>query len=223
MGIMQGGRCPTLRLASPPRTLPRPPGWPGSSRTPYISCMSDSRPRGRRSGSSARSAPSARSAASGSATASPTAKKAGSSSRRRRHRGAYTEEVRPQLTSLPTHRGAYQDTRAWLLETHGPICAYCARECDARKITLDHVTPRRGQSAYDRRDNLVLACSHCNAYKADRPLLAFLLAKRERAANLLRYGLHLSPMLVELATQVAGPEAAARAVRLADPDYPYSD
>ena len=186
--------------------------------------MSESRPRGRRSSSAARSAPPARPSASASSTAAPSAKKRGGSSRRRRgSRSAYTEEARPQLTSLPTHRGAYQDTRAWLLETHGPICAYCARRCDPTTITLDHVTPRRGQTAYDRRDNLVLACRHCNAYKADRPILAFLLAKRERAANLLRYGQHLSPMLVELATQVAGPEAAARAERLADPDYPYSD
>lgn len=183
--------------------------------------MSESRSRGRRSGA-ARSAPSSRSAASAGATATPTAKKP-AGPRKRRRRSAYTEESRPQLTSLPTHRGAYQDTRAWLLETHGPICAYCARRCDPATITLDHVTPRRGQTAYDRRDNLVLACRHCNAYKADRPLLAFLLAKRERAVHLLRYGQHLSPMLVDLATQVAGPEAAARAIRLADPDYPYSD
>lgn len=85
------------------------------------------------------------------------------------------------------------------------------------------MTPRRGLSAYDRRDNLVLACTPCNASKADKPILAFLLARRERAANLLRYGRHLSPMLLRLAEEVAGPDAAARAARLADPDYPYAD
>jgi len=90
-------------------------------------------------------------------------------------------------------------------------------------MTLDHVTPRRGQTAYDRRDNLVLACRECNAIKADKAILAFLLARRERAATLLRYGAHLSPMLIDLAKQIAGPEAAARAERMADPDYPYSD
>lgn len=90
-------------------------------------------------------------------------------------------------------------------------------------MTLDHVTPRRGQTAYDRRDNLVLACSSCNEQKADKPILAFLLARRARAAILLRYGEHLSPMLLDLAREIAGPEAAARAARLADPDYPYSD
>nr|MBA3673214.1 HNH endonuclease [Gemmatimonadaceae bacterium] len=68
--------------------------------------------------------------------------------------------------------------------------------------TLDHVTPRRGQSAYDRRDNLVLACTECNGVKADMPILAFLLRKRERAAMLRRYGAHLSPMLVELVRNI---------------------
>ena len=128
-----------------------------------------------------------------------------------------------QHTSLPTSRNAYGETRQWLLDRHGPVCAYCERRVDVRAITLDHVTPRRGQTAYDRRDNLVLACPACNAQKADKPLLSFLLDRRERAASLLRYGNHLSPMLVELAEQIAGPEAVARAARLADPDYPYAD
>ena len=68
----------------------------------------------------------------------------------------------------------------------------------ATAITLDHVAPRRGRSAYDRRDNLVLACEDCHGATADMPILAFLLRKRERAAVLLRYGGHLSPMLVDL-------------------------
>ena len=129
----------------------------------------------------------------------------------------------PRLTSLPTTRTAYVETREWLLQQHGAVCAYCARRVAADDITLDHVTPRRGQTAYDRRDNLVLACQRCNGVKADTPILAFLLGRRERAESLLRYGLHLSPMLVDLARQIAGPEAAARAERLADPDYPYAD
>ncbi|HEY0971027.1 MAG TPA: HNH endonuclease signature motif containing protein [Gemmatimonadales bacterium] len=143
--------------------------------------------------------------------------------RRRRSSNPYAPQAETRLTSLPTHRGAYQETRQWLLEKHGSVCAYCAGKVDPRAITLDHVTPRRGLSAYDRRDNLVLACTPCNASKADKPILAFLLARRERAANLLRYGRHLSPMLLRLAEEVAGPDAAARAARLADPDYPYAD
>ena len=126
-------------------------------------------------------------------------------------------------TSLPTSRTAYNETRQWLLERHGPVCAYCERRVDPRKITLDHVTPRRGQTAYDRRDNLVLACPECNAAKADQSILAFLLGRRSRAAGLVRFGAHLSPMLVDMAREVAGPEAIARAERLADPDYPYAD
>ena len=115
------------------------------------------------------------------------------------------------------------DTRQWLLDQHGPVCAYCERRVSSRAITMDHVTPRKGKTAYDRRDNLVLACPECNALKADQPFLAFLLARRTRAASLLRYGGHLSQMLLDLAKEIAGPEAAARAARLADPDYPYLD
>jgi hypothetical protein len=66
-------------------------------------------------------------------------------------------------------------------------------------MTLDHVAPRRGQSAWDRRDNLVLACGPCNAAKRDQSPLAFLLARRSRALNLLKYGAHLSVGLLELA------------------------
>jgi 5-methylcytosine-specific restriction endonuclease McrA len=115
------------------------------------------------------------------------------------------------------------ETRRWLLDRHGPVCAYCARRGKPEDMTLDHVTPRRGRTAYDRRDNLVLACQRCNGDKADKPILAFLLDRRERAYGLLRYGQHLSPMLLDLARQIAGPEEAARAERLADPDYPYAD
>jgi hypothetical protein len=66
-------------------------------------------------------------------------------------------------------------------------------------MTLDHVAPRKGLTAYDRRDNLVLACRGCNEAKRDLAPLAFLLAIRSRAVNLLRYGAHLSPMLLNLA------------------------
>jgi hypothetical protein len=66
-------------------------------------------------------------------------------------------------------------------------------------MTLDHVAPRRGQTAYDRRDNLVLACPGCNMVKRDQAPLAFLLGSRARAFNLLKYGGHLSTMLVDMA------------------------
>ena len=140
---------------------------------------------------------------------------------RKPYRGSPAES---QHTSLPTSRNAYTETRDWLLAQHGPTCAYCERTVGVKTITLDHVTPRKGQTAYDRRDNLVLSCSACNAAKADKPFLAFLLGRRSRAENLLRYGAHLSPMLIDLARQIAGPEAIARAERDAlDPDYPYRD
>ena len=82
--------------------------------------------------------------------------------------------------------------------------------------TLDHVTPRKGQSAYDRRDNLVLACKRCNTAKADKPFLVFLLAQRTRAERLLRYGDHLSDGIKDILRHMVGdlpplPEAQAPA------------
>lgn len=75
------------------------------------------------------------------------------------------------------------------------------------------MTPRRGQTAYDRRDNLVLACEECNGAKKDMPILSFLLRKRERAMVLLRYGGHLSPMLVELVRNLVPEGAVAPRVK----------
>ncbi len=96
-----------------------------------------------------------------------------------------------------------QGHREWLLSQHGSVCAYCGTETPSEAITLDHVRPRRGQTAYDRPDNLVLACRECNAAKADTPLLAFLLAKRARGVFLLHYGEHLSDPLKDLARQAS--------------------
>ena len=126
------------------------------------------------------------------------------------------------------------ETRAWLLETHGPVCAYCGRRFTPQVMTLDHVQPRRGQTAYDRRDNLVLACPTCNAAKRDLAPLAFLLGARSRAANLLQYGWHLSPMLVDLARSLVPIDAlpVTRSTKVTPPssiaadddgDSPYRD
>ena len=68
----------------------------------------------------------------------------------------------------PTTRSAQVNTRAWLLKQYGPQCAYCGERFAPLKMTLDHVAPRRGQTAYDRRDNLVLACKGCNQAKRDQ-------------------------------------------------------
>ena len=125
---------------------------------------------------------------------------------------------------MPTGRAAYAETRKWLVAQHGPLCAYCAKRVTTRGgLTLDHVAPRRGMTAYDRRDNLVLCCLACNIAKADKTTMAWLLAKRSRAVNLIRFGSHLSQGLVDMAHDLAGPEGVALAARLSDPDYPYSD
>ncbi len=156
--------------------------------------------------------------------------------RRGRRPGSYAAPA--QLTSHSTSRTAYAETRVWLLEQHGPVCAYCAERFTTRVMTLDHVAPRKGLTAYDRRDNLVLACRACNEAKRDLAPLAFLLAVRNRAVNLLRYGAHLSPMLLNLArslvpagAEVVEPPPVARprktAVRIIDGDddgeSPYRD
>ncbi|MEO6446184.1 MAG: HNH endonuclease signature motif containing protein [Gemmatimonadaceae bacterium] len=112
--------------------------------------------------------------------------------RRSRSRRGSPKQVTPQHSSVSTSRQAYGETRRWLLEQHGATCAYCGVTSNPRNITLDHVTPRKGQTAYDRRDNLVLACKRCNTAKADKPFLLFILAQRVRANNFMRYGQHLS-------------------------------
>ena len=131
----------------------------------------------------------------------------------RRGRGGPTAS-RQALTSSPTHRGAYDETRQWLLKRHGSVCAYCSTKVAVDQITLDHVTPRRGQTAYDRRDNLVLCCKPCNIAKADKSILAFLLGRRSRAISLFKYGQHLSTMLVDMARQFLPDSHAAVALDL---------
>ncbi|HYW51807.1 MAG TPA: HNH endonuclease signature motif containing protein [Gemmatimonadaceae bacterium] len=153
--------------------------------------------------------------------AAPHAASTPRTSSRPRSRARGTGESK--LTSLPTGRAAYLETRRWLVEQHGLTCAYCAKQVAARSLTLDHVAPRRGMTAYDRRDNLVLCCLACNGLKADTTAMAWLLAKRMRAINLVRFGSHLSPQLVAMARDLAGPEGIALAAKLDDPDYPYAD
>ncbi len=133
------------------------------------------------------------------------AKRRGGRSRRGKA-SAYAAAPKLTLTSVPTGRAAYNDTRQWLLAQHGPVCAYCEKTVPVRTITLDHVTPRRGLTAYDRRDNLVLCCKTCNSAKADKPILVFLLGHRKRVIAMYKYGRHLSHQLVEMVNDLL-PEA----------------
>ena len=96
------------------------------------------------------------------------------------------------------------------------MCAYCGSKFAARTMTLDHVAPRRGQKAYDRRDNLVLACHGCNMAKRDLAPLAFLLGLRSRAANLLKYGAHLSHGLLDLARSLVPEDPSSSGARNID-------
>lgn len=153
--------------------------------------------------------------------------------RSRRPRRGRPDAHIPQHSSVSTSREAYAETRRWLLAQHGPTCAYCGVESSPRNITLDHVTPRKGQTAYDRRDNLVLACKRCNSAKADKPFLMYLLAQRVRAINLARYGQHLSDGILDIVRPLAGDlpplppknEMRPRVVygRDVEDDSPYSE
>jgi hypothetical protein len=156
--------------------------------------------------------------------------KRGRGGKRRRRPAAQEQQHASSSTSLK----AYMETRRWLLATHGPVCAYCGVKGVATEMTLDHLTPRRGQSAYDRRDNLVLCCKRCNSAKSDKPFLAYLLAQPRRAVTLLRYGGHLSDEILHHVRHLAGnrvlkePSEAApppREVFGPDPDgeSPYAD
>jgi len=129
----------------------------------------------------------------------------------------------PRETSVPTGRVAYTETRRWLLAQHGPVCAYCGQTSDPRTITLDHVAPRRGQSAYDRRDNLVLCCKRCNATKKDTPFLAYLLGQRARAVHLLRFGSHLSEGILHNVRHLVGEGAHLDLPRERAPRVVYGD
>lgn len=124
-----------------------------------------------------------------------------------------------QLTSQPISRNAYGETRRWLLAQHGPVCAYCGKRYDEDLITLDHVRPHRHGAAQNRRDNLVLACTFCNGRKADKELLVFIFQDRRRAIPFVRYGQHLSPLLLEEPTKIA----ANLGFSIADADSPYLD
>jgi 5-methylcytosine-specific restriction endonuclease McrA len=128
---------------------------------------------------------------------------------------------------VPTTRNAFVATREWLLEQHGPVCAYCGTKHQARTMTLDHVAPRRGQTAYDRRDNLVLACKTCNQKKRDLAPLAFLLGVKGRAVNLLKYGAHLSSGLIDLARSLVPeherPKGRHKSRHFDEEDSPYAD
>ncbi|HJQ21337.1 MAG TPA: HNH endonuclease signature motif containing protein [Gemmatimonadaceae bacterium] len=160
------------------------------------------------------------------------ARRGGKSARRGKRGRKRAAPARPQLTSHPTTRNAYAATREWLLKQYGPICAYCGTRHHASKMTLDHVAPRRGQTAYDRRDNLVLACQPCNQAKKDQAPLAFLLGMRSRAVNLVRYGAHLSTGLLDMARELVPghllpkhdrPHRARYDEGFDDGDSPYRD
>jgi 5-methylcytosine-specific restriction endonuclease McrA len=71
-------------------------------------------------------------------------------------------------------------------------CQYCRRPFEAKKLTLDHVTPRSrgGGSSWE---NLVACCLACNNRKADRtPAEAGMLLEKKPA----QIGIHARYRLI---------------------------
>ena len=93
--------------------------------------------------------------------------------------------------------------RQWLIDQYGPVCAYCGSSIPEDRTTLDHVYPRKGQTAYDRPDNLVLACQACNTAKADTSFISFIAQRRSRGVFLLHYGEHLSEWVKDVIRQAS--------------------
>ncbi|WP_425310993.1 HNH endonuclease [Fictibacillus nanhaiensis] len=53
-------------------------------------------------------------------------------------------------------------------------CGYCQKPLEYAEATVDHVIPH-ARGGYNTFDNVVCACSSCNATKRDRPALLFML------------------------------------------------
>lgn len=81
---------------------------------------------------------------------------------------ARAQKYRASLAAAP---GAGFTGAQWLLrlEEFGGMCAYCLA---AKATTMDHVEPISRGGAHDEQ-NIVPACSPCNASKGNRSLLQF--------------------------------------------------
>ena len=64
---------------------------------------------------------------------------------------------RPTTKDRSLGRRSMDAHRRWLIDQYGSVCAYCGVEIPEDRTTLDHVYPRKGQTAYDRPDNLFVA------------------------------------------------------------------
>lgn len=89
---------------------------------------------------------------------------------------------RERRAAIAASEGVPADVVAALLEQP---CAYCW----APASELDHVVPFSAGGRHDI-DNVVPACRSCNARKANKSLLLFLLAQRRRVERGLAHGAH---------------------------------
>ena len=69
------------------------------------------------------------------------------------------------LARLKARNKERKSYRGWLVETGQTRCHYCGCEC-GKAITADHKKPL-SKGGYDKRANVLPACSRCNAAKGD--------------------------------------------------------
>lgn len=73
-----------------------------------------------------------------------------------------------RLTRFDRHRRTRVPlNRRNIYHRDGSICQYCGKKFPTSELSLDHIIPR-SRGGMDTWDNLVCACTSCNARKADK-------------------------------------------------------
>lgn len=72
-----------------------------------------------------------------------------------------------RYNKVPTHEAPF--TRQNLYHRDNFTCQYCERQESSARMSIDHVMPR-SKGGLTTWENCVLACTRCNAQKADRTL-----------------------------------------------------
>ena len=85
------------------------------------------------------------------------------------------------LSKGTTKNSVDRGTRAKLMAEADGVCTYCGRTFSEKKLTLDHLLPRRLRGS-NHEENLAVACQTCNADKgvmADADYRAYLARKEQ--------------------------------------------
>lgn len=65
-----------------------------------------------------------------------------------------------------------------LIERDGPACVWCGRELWLADLTAEHLLPR-SRGGHGTRENLVVACRHCNRARGPRSVTGFVRTQHE--------------------------------------------